>query len=247
MLKFALIGESLSHSRSPEIHERIMKDKGIQGVYDILEFSKEDFAKSFNALKNSGYRGVNITIPYKETVIPFLDEISPQAKYIGAVNTVLFENGKAKGFNTDYYGFLALFQQNGLEIKNKEAVILGSGGAAKCAVKALLDEGIVDITIVSRSKQNFHGIYTVSYDFFKESVHSVDFLINCTPIGMYPKIDASPLPKNQIYAKAVIDLIYNPEETLLLQQARELGCQTINGSLMLVQQAVKAQEIWNQS
>lgn len=246
MLKFALVGESLSHSRSPQIHEKIMQDQGIQGTYDLLEFSRDDFAEKFTSLKNSDYRGVNVTIPYKETVIPFLDEISPQARYIGAVNTVLFENGKAKGYNTDYHGFLSLFQQNSLEIKNKEAVILGSGGAAKCAVKVLLDHGIIDITIVSRSKQNFHGIYTVSYDFFKESIQPVDLLINCTPIGMYPKVDQSPLSKPQICAKAVIDLIYNPEETLLLRQARELGCKTVNGSLMLVEQAIKAQEIWNE-
>ncbi|MBR0600146.1 shikimate dehydrogenase [Sinanaerobacter chloroacetimidivorans] len=246
MLKFGLIGEKLSHSLSPKLHNEIMKENGVEGSYEILEFSKDSFTEKFIALKQSDYRGVNITIPYKETVLPLLDEISPQAKYIGAVNTVLFQDGKAKGFNTDYEGFMAMLKHYQVETKGKEAVILGSGGASKAVVKALLDSGIYDITIVSRSKQNFHGNYTVSYEFFKEDSHQIDILVNCTPVGMYPNVDQTPIPKEYIRAETVIDLIYNPEKTLLLKYAEEMGCKTINGSIMLKEQAVKAQQIWNQ-
>ncbi len=247
MLKLGLVGEKLSHSLSPQIHEKIMKERGIDGTYEILEFQKETFAENFNALRTTGFRGVNITIPYKETALPLLDEISEQAKYIGAVNTVLFQNGKAKGFNTDYNGFIALLNHNNITVKGKSAVILGSGGVAKAAVKALLDMGIYDLTIVSRGKQNFHGNYTVSYDFFREASSTSDILINCTPVGMYPNTEASPIPKNHIKAQSVVDMIYNPEQTLLLKYAEELGCKSVNGSLMLYEQAVKAQDIWREN
>lgn len=244
MIKLGLVGEKLSHSLSPQIHQEIMRQKGIDGTYDILEFSKETFIRDFHELKNSGYRGVNITIPYKEAVIPLLDDISPQAKYIGAVNTVLFENGQAKGFNTDYNGFLSLLDYNNIAVKGKGAVILGSGGAAKAVVKGLLDLGIYDLTIVSRGKQNFHGNYTVSYEFFREANINSDLLINCTPVGMYPNTSVSPIPKECIHADVVIDTIYNPPKTLLLKFAEELGIKAINGSHMLKEQAVKAYDIW---
>lgn len=245
MMKLGLVGEKLSHSLSPQIHEELMKQRGISGVYEILEFPKETFAENFTALKSSDFRGVNITIPYKETVIPLLDGISQQAKYIGAVNTVLFEEGKAKGYNTDYDGFLSMLDYYHIPVKGKGAVILGSGGVAKAVAKGLLDLGIYDLTIVSRGKQNFHGNYTVSYEFFKEAGVKSDLLINCTPVGMYPNVDASPIPKESINSDIVIDMIYNPQRTLLLKYADELGLKGFNGSYMLKEQAVKAQDIWN--
>jgi len=244
MIKLGLVGEKLSHSQSPQIHAEIMKQKGIVGTYEILEFSRETFARDFAALKASDFRGVNITIPYKESVIPLLDDISQQAKYIGAVNTVLFKDGLAKGFNTDYNGFLSLLDHNDVAVKGKSAVVLGSGGVAKAVVKGLLDLGIYDLTIVSRGKQNFHGNYTVSYEFFREANVRSDLLINCTPVGMYPNTDVCPIPKECINADTVIDMIYNPPKTLLLKYAKELGLKAVNGSIMLKEQAFKAYDIW---
>lgn len=247
MMKLGLIGEKLSHSQSPQIHEDIMRQRGIEGTYEILELSKDSFAQDFNTLKKSDYRGLNVTIPYKESVLPLLDDISEQAKYIGAVNTIQFQNGKAKGYNTDYNGFISLLDHNHVDVKKKAAVILGSGGVAKAVVKGLLDLGIFDLTIVSRGKQNFHGNYTVSYEFFKEAKVKSDLLINCTPVGMYPNTEVSPVDKESINAEVVIDMIYNPPKTLLLKYAEELGLQAINGSLMLREQAEKAQDIWIQN
>jgi len=246
MLKFGLLGEKLEHSESPKLHQQLMEEKSIDGTYELIEISKDTFQDKFLSLKESDYRGVNVTIPYKETVIPFLDEISPQAKYIGAVNTILFSNGKAKGFNTDYFGFRALFEQNDIKVKGLNAIVLGAGGVAKAVQKALCDMGVFDLTVVSRGKENFHNQYTVSYDFYKEKRPKTDILVNCTPVGMYPNINESPLSKTLINAKIAVDVIYNPEETLFLRYARELGIKTINGSLMLYEQAAKAQEIWNQ-
>lgn len=247
MLKLALVGETLSHSLSPQIHNELMKQNQIQGTYDLIEIPQEQFEKEFNALKMSDYSGVNITIPYKEKALSLLDELSPQAKYIGAVNTVRFHNGKAIGYNTDYNGFLSLLKENNVEIKGKSAIILGAGGVAKAVIKALLDEGIFDITIVSRNKQNFHSLYTISYEFFKEEKCSCDLLINCTPIGMYPNINDSPIPKELINATIAIDMIYNPEKTLFLKYAEELGMKAINGSHMLRAQAQESQKIWNRN
>jgi Shikimate 5-dehydrogenase len=244
MIKLGLVGEKLSHSLSPQIHGELMMQRGIQGTYELLEFSRETFVRDFSELKHSGYRGVNVTIPYKESVIPLLDSISDQAKYIGAVNTVLFEDGQAKGFNTDYNGFLSMLDHYDISVKGKGAVVLGSGGVAKAVVKGLLDLGVYDLTIVSRGKQNFHGNYTVSYEFFKEADLRSDLLINCTPVGMYPNTDVAPVPKESINTGVVIDMIYNPQKTLLLKYADELGIKGINGSYMLKEQAVKAQDIW---
>lgn len=247
MIKLGLVGEKLSHSRSREIHLDIMKQNQVQGTYELIEIPKESFEADFNRLKTSDYTGVNVTIPYKEFVIPLLDELSPQAKYIGAVNTIDFHNGKAIGYNTDYHGFLSTLKKNNIEIKGKSAIILGGGGAAKAVIKGLLDEGIFDITLVSRSKQHFHSLYTISYEFFKEANLQSDLLINCTPVGMYPNINASPIPKNLIRTKVVLDMIYNPEKTLLLKYAEELGLPAINGSHMLYEQAVEAQNIWQKN
>ncbi len=244
MLKFGLLGETLEHSQSPALHQELMKEKGIDGTYELIEIPKDTFQDTFLSLKKSDFRGVNVTIPYKETVIPFLDEISPQAKYIGAVNTILFQDGKAKGFNTDYFGFRALFEQNNINVKGSNAIVLGAGGVAKAVLKALCDMGVFDLTVVSRGKENFHNQYTVSYDFYREKHLTTDILVNCTPVGMYPNLNASPLPKSLMKAKVAVDVIYNPEETLFLKYAKELGMKTINGSLMLREQAAKAQEIW---
>lgn len=244
MYRFGLVGETLSHSFSPKLHKKMMKKNQIEGSFELIEIPQKEFPKRFPQLLTEGFHGLNVTIPYKEAVIPFLDRLSPQAKYIGAVNTIAFEHGKTVGYNTDYAGFQELLQKNHIPVKGKEAILLGAGGAAKAVTKALIDLGIFDLTIVSRGKQSFHGQYTVSYDFFKEDLISCDILINCTPVGMYPDINASILPKEAIHTEYAIDLIYNPAKTLFLQYAAENGAKVCNGKHMLYQQAAKAEELW---
>lgn len=244
MLKLGLLGEKLAHSQSPEIHQKLLEEKGLTGTYELIELPRATFTEDFHRLKGFGYHGLNVTIPYKETILPLLDELSPEARDIGAVNTIAFKGNRTIGHNTDYYGFLTLLNHCGLNVKGKEAVILGSGGASRAVTQVLLDNGIVDITYVSRSKNGVRGYFTISYDYFRETDHQWDLIINCTPVGMYPQINQSPIPKKSIRAEYIIDLIYNPEKTLLLKYAEELGIKNCNGSIMLLEQARKAQEIW---
>lgn len=244
MLQFGLIGETLAHSHSPQLHHKLLEQKGLQGTYRLLEIPSAQFDTELPMLLKQGFDGLNVTIPYKEKVIPFLDALSPQAEYIGAVNTIAFEHGKTIGYNTDYLGFRSMLEKAGIGVKGKNAVILGTGGAAKAVLKALLDMGVCDVTFVSRSKVKFHNQYAVSYGFFQENVVETDLLINCTPVGMGTLTGKSPLEKNLMKASVAIDLIYNPKETQFLSYAKELGMTALNGAAMLHDQAAEAQKIW---
>jgi shikimate dehydrogenase len=246
---YGLLGESLPHSFSPQIHSLIFKELGIGGYYHLFEVNKEDLQNALLGFKSLKVKGVNVTIPYKIDVIKYLDDVSKEAKDIGAVNTICFKEGKAVGYNTDYYGFGMMLNKFNVDIKGREAVILGTGGASRAVLQYLLDNDAGEITFVSRSveegKRKFNGFEVINYTQLKEKSNK-DIVINCTPVGMYPKVEASPLTKELISKfKVVVDVIYNPQETLLLKYAKELGLQGINGLYMLVGQAIKSEELWN--
>ena len=231
MLKYALLGEKLGHSLSPEIHTEIFKALDINASYTLVETDpsgiKEELTK---------YDGLNVTIPYKRSVMKHLDALSDEAEKIGAVNTI-YEN---KGYNTDYYGFGKMLEINEIPVKNQVAYILGTGGASKAVYQYLKDHQAKEIIFVSRSKT---GEHMINYDDLTEK--SGDFIINTTPVGMYPKIDESPVTKDVIRNfKYAVDLIYNPFETKFLKLAKAENLITTNGLYMLVGQAVKAEEIW---
>ncbi|MGI6730995.1 MAG: shikimate dehydrogenase family protein [Anaerovoracaceae bacterium] len=248
MLKLGILCEKLSHSKIPEIQAKIIEEKCLcKSSYEILEFPQETFAEDFDALKDADLNGVLISAPYRKAVIPLLDDISPLAKYIDVVDTVSFSNGQAKGYNSCYHGFIYLLEKNNIELKGKEAVLLGSGSSTKTIAKALLDQGIVDITIVSRTKQNFHGSYTISYDYFKENNYKNDILINCTPLGMYPYEGSSPISPEFMNTDVAIDLIFDPPQTVFLQNAERLGIKHINGYHMLEGLLEKALEFWQEA
>lgn len=247
---YGLIGEKLGHSLSPQINKLILEKINSEGVYNLFEIKKEDLQKAVQGLKALGAKGVNVTIPYKIQIIQYLDNLSEEAEKIGAVNTISFNNGILTGYNTDYHGFGASLKNAQVNIYNKKAVILGSGGAAKAVVQYLIDNGISNIIYVSRNPQNAEkntkGFNIISYDDMNELTNQ-DIIINCTPCGMYPKIEYSPVNEN-ILSKfsAAVDLIYNPDETLFLNQAGKLGLKTVNGLYMLVAQAAASQEIWKE-
>lgn len=250
MKKYGLLGGKLGHSLSPAIHQSFFRHAGLEGSYELLETELEALPTRMEQL-SSEFAGVNVTIPHKLHVIPFLDSIAPEAKAIGAVNTICFTEAGALGYNTDYFGFKRLLEYNNVEIKNKLAVVLGSGGAARAVVKCLADQGVGRLYLATRSpeavdadfKQMFPALEIISYD--ELSQLKGDVLINCTPVGMYPKVDASPIGAEVSAAFAVsVDLIYNPAETMFLRQARLAGKQSVNGLFMLVAQAVAAQELW---
>lgn len=258
MLKFGLLGETLGHSQSPELHKKIMEQRNLAGSYTLIEIPRERFHETFLSLKASGeYRGLNVTIPYKQTVLPLLDQIAPQAQTIGAVNTILFPGGgKAVGYNTDYFGVIALLRENQVDVRGKTALLLGAGGVARAVIAALCDEGASHIAIASRSAGNtrptadsanaYMDCPLISYQELEEGFRA-DVIINCTPVGMWPQVDVSPLPlttMERVGAFAALDMIYNPQETLFLKYARQLSMTAACGMTMLWEQAVKAQDIW---
>lgn len=245
-MKAGLIGKKLSHSLSPQIHGRFYSLTDMQGSYELFEAPKDGLCALMDKLEGEGYTGVNVTIPYKTEIIKCLSELSPEAEAIGAVNTVLFSGGRRYGYNTDYYGLKDLLESAGVSVSGKAAVILGTGGAARCALKLLRDMGAAAVYTASRRPREADAVFgAISYGEL-EALPRVDMLVNTTPCGMYPDIVCCPVSPSVI-AKCgcIIDLIYNPAETELMAQARELGIKAVNGLLMLCSQAVRSQEIWN--
>lgn len=235
-MKFALLGEKLGHSFSPIIHKEIFKDFNIEATYELKEIKKEEILDTLNLLKTGVYNGFNVTIPYKKEVMKYLDIIDDKALEIGAVNTIKCIDGKLIGYNTDYYGFKEEVIYNNIDVKGKNCYILGTGGASLALDKALRDLG-ANTYFVSRNPSNKN---TISYD----ELNNVNpyLIVNSTPVGMYPNCDSSPIDEALASkAKYVMDIIFNPLKTKLLQYANS----NMNGLFMLVGQAIKAEEIWH--
>ena len=239
-LRTGLLGEKLSHSFSPQIHHALV---GNRYTYELFERAPEA-VESF--IKGSEWDAINVTIPYKKVVMPFLDEISPEALRIGAVNTVTrLPDGRLKGDNTDYFGFDRTLRACGVEVSGKKALILGNGGAAATAVAVLRDCG-AEVVVLAIDDIPVGGISPEGYDTVYERHADAFVVVNCTPIGMYPKfigqklVELSRLPA----VTAVFDMVYNPARTALLQEADRLGIPAYNGLLMLVAQAKRACELF---
>lgn len=224
-----LIGEHLSHSFSPEIHAYLSDYS-----YSLRELPP-DFVGDF--LKTGNFDGLNVTIPYKKAVLPYLSGISPEAERIGAVNTIIRKNGGLYGENTDYAGFLAMLRESGLSFAGKKAVVLGSGGASHTVCTVLRDLSCREVTVISRTGENNYANICRHAD--------CDVLVNTTPVGMYPDNGASPVDLTVFsHLSGVFDLIYNPAVTALLFQAKKMGIPAYNGLTMLVAQAVRAAELF---
>ena len=207
-------------------------------------FELETIEQFSNVLKTQNLKGLNVTNPYKESIIPFLDELSIEAKEIGAVNCINIVNGKTIGYNTDAYGFGQSIKPF-LDTTHGRALILGTGGASKAVAYALKKIGVEVFFTTSSNKKNTNTFF---YDEINEGMMSAfKLIINTTPLGLYPNINEAPaLPYHLFTDKHLAyDLIYNPEQTLFLKQAKEKGAVTINGLSMLHLQAQKSWEIWN--
>ena len=232
-MKYGCIGEKLGHSFSKDIHSRFAPYE-----YELLEL-KPDEVGAF--LEKKDFAGINVTIPYKETVIPYLDEISDEARQIGAVNTIVNRGGRLCGFNTDFFGMRCLLRKNGFSLKEKKVLILGTGGTSKTARALAFAEGARDVLRVSRTAREGAVSYEKAY-----SEHAdADFLINTTPCGMFPNAGISPVDLEGFpRLSGVLDAIYNPLKTRLFQEARKRGVPAACGLYMLVAQAVRAAEIF---
>lgn len=225
---FGLLGEKLGHSFSKEIHESIN-----DYTYNLIEVSKENF-NSFMEQKN--FKAINVTIPYKELVIPYLSYIDPKAKQIGAVNTIINVNNNLYGYNTDYLGLRQLIIKNNIDFKNKKVLILGTGGTSKTAFVLSKDLGCMQVIKVSRRKSE----ETITYEEAKEKYNDANIIINTTPCGMYPNDDLIIDLDSFSNLEAVVDVIYNPLNTKLIRVAKQKNIKAVNGLYMLVAQAVYA-------
>lgn len=226
-MEYGLIGEKLGHSFSREIHQRL-------GGYDY-RLQELTPAQLPAFLEKRDFRGVNVTIPYKQTVIPLLDEVDPKAAAIGAVNTIVNRRGRLYGCNTDYDGMAALARHAGLTLKNKNVLILGTGGTSRTAMTVAADLGAAEIRRVSRTGRGDAITYEQAADL------PVQVLINTTPCGMYPGCDGQPMDLSRFgWLEGVLDAVYNPLRTRLVLQARDNGARGQGGLYMLVAQAAAA-------
>ena len=244
---YGLLGEKLGHSLSPEIHKKIFEKLNIEGAYKLFPIPKDEICKVGESIKLLGIKGVNVTIPYKQEIMKQLSYVSDEAEKIGAVNTVLLKDGELYGYNSDYFGFGKMLEINNIKVKNNVAAVLGFGGAAKAAITYLLDNGIDKLYVVSRDKSPKEGLderaVLIDYEDLKEI--KGDILVNTTPVGMYPNVGKSPVGENIVNNfSSLVDLIYNPKETEFLRLGNLLGKKTCGGLYMLVGQAIKSEEIW---
>ncbi|MBR5779740.1 MAG: shikimate dehydrogenase [Clostridia bacterium] len=231
MGKYGCIGKKLTHSFSKEIHNELADYD-----YELIELSEEEIQPFF---ESRDFNAVNVTIPYKQTVIPFLDSVSDVAKRIGAVNTVVNKNGVLFGYNTDYYGMKALIERLGIDLRGKKVLVLGTGGTSKTACAVAADMGACEVLVVSRSK---NGDY-VTYDEAVTLHNDASVIINTTPVGMYPECEAKPIDIESFDSLCgVVDAIYNPLCTNLVLDAKAKGIKAAGGLYMLVMQAVVAVE-----
>jgi len=238
MNRYGIIGHPVAHSKSPKLHQLIAASEGRTLEYELLDIKDPNELNNMVILLRRGaYQGFNITIPYKELIMQYVDELTDQARRIGAVNTLYVKDGKVIGDNTDYDGFKVLFSLTPHK-KDDHIVILGSGGAAKAVYQVLIDMGY-NPTVVTRKKTSHQPFKKlITYDELAPEDYHI--IVNTTPIGMYPNGDESPLDEPFVQGKIVVDLIYNPSVTKLMSYS---NC-AFNGETMLIHQAIKAQSLW---
>ncbi len=242
--QYGLIGKDIEYSFSRKYFiEKFNSDVNLSNC-SYKNFDIKFIDQINNFINDKNISGLNVTIPYKEEIIPYLDDLSDEAREIGAVNTICFENNRRKGYNTDIYGFTESLKVN--SINNIDSmIILGTGGASKTIIYFCKKKNI-PYKIVSRKKSNDYLSYKeINHNFFRGNV----LIVNCTPVGTYPDIDKCPdLPYNLLNEENILyDLVYNPSETLYIKKGKEMGCKTLNGYEMLKFQAEMSWNLWTKS
>ncbi len=253
--KFAIIGNPISHSLSPIMHNHWFKKYNINAEYELFNINEDEIPNVMDKIKNKEIRGINVTLPYKKTVIPFLSKTVNDAKETHSVNTVMLdENGNLIGENTDVFGFQAAYLKSisNQEKKSKKVLILGAGGVAPSIIFALIKSNISDISITNRTyekslflKQNFKRVKVIKWDECSKEVDKFDIIINATSLGLKPsddfKIDFSNYKKSMTY----IDTIYNPAQTKMFKYFKSKNTKSFNGLNMLIYQGQKSFYLWN--
>ena len=256
----ALIGDPVEHTMSPAMHNAAFKKLGLDYVYVAFCVKPEQLSKAVDGLRALNVRGFNVTIPHKVAVIPMLDSLDPLAEKIGAVNTVVNDSGRLKGYNTDAEGFLGSLTKKGIEPQNKDIIILGAGGASR-AISYILAQKGARLTILNRKLeldwakdiarliQKDLGTEVTAGELtpraLAAALEKADILVNATSVGMSPNNDKSPIPARLLKRRLVVfDIVYNPIVTKLLREAKAAGAKVIGGVDMLAAQGALAFEKW---
>lgn len=254
-----VIGNPVEHSLSPAIHNAAFQKLGVNCVY--LAWRVEKIGEAINGLRALGnFRGASVTIPHKVSALPFLDHVDPTAANIGAINTIVAEEGRLTGYNTDATGALRALKEGGAELKGRHIVMVGSGGAARAIAFGLAAEsGAGRLTIIGVDDQERASLVAdvrsktslpvdegrLDDETLGKLLPQAQVLIHCTPIGMFPKMDATCVPASLLHPRlAVMDIVYNPRETRLLKDAKQAGCKIIPGLEMFLNQAAAQCELW---
>ena len=250
-----LIGHPVSHSLSPLMHNTAATYSGVDLTYTAVDVAADELSRLPGLFNHPNFLGANVTIPHKSAVMSMLDQIEETANDLGAVNTIYRVDGKIGGTNTDVYGFMHPLRQYSDLLDGGEVVVFGSGGASRAVLYALGEAGVRVIYLVSRRPDSIQpGTYysrseiqPISYDAWTYYAEDCSVIVNTTPLGMHPNVDASPVYDDQIEyleGKICYDLVYNPAETLFLKQAESTGATTVRGLEMLVRQGSRSWEIW---
>lgn len=254
-----LLGNPVEHSLSPAIHNAAFQTLGLNFVY--LAFKVEDLEGAVRGIRALGnLRGFSVTIPHKVAVMPFLDEVEQTARHIGSVNTILVDEGKLTGYNTDASGALRALQNGGVSLKGQQVLMVGTGGAARAIAFALATTkdigGLILLGIDEKERlalaEDLRDRTKLNVEYgpltdqtLRSGIKNAQVLIHCTPIGMYPKVEETCIPSSLLSPHlTVMDIVYNPLETRLLREAKAAGCRTIRGLEMFLHQAVAQFELW---
>ena len=248
MKKYLVIGNPIDHSLSPKLHNHWIIKKKINAIYDKKKLQKDDLARIISDVKDNKISGINVTVPFKKAVIPFLDELSTEAKETQSVNTICLQDGKLSGHNTDIAGFELAIKYAKFDIKNKKIFVLGAGGVTPSIIYSLKKMNVSKIILSNRTREKDLELKNIFKDIdIVEWGETVDFdmIVNTTSIGLKNddgiKIDYSSIGSNKIF----YDVIYNPRETIFLKRAKLYGNRTENGKMMFIYQAHQAFTLWH--
>jgi shikimate dehydrogenase len=261
MKHFAIIGHPVAHSLSPLMHNTAFEALGMDCIYEAIDAEPDDLGEVVSGLRDRGIAGFNVTLPHKQTIMTLLDEVEPEAVVIGAINTVVWNNDKLVGLNTDLPGFVEAVSPFKSRLENARVLILGAGGAARAALYGLLRHYQPSrILILNRSLEKAEEIAAVFgnvrpetqlsseslfVDNLQKTVNDADVIINATSVGMKPYADASPLEDTKFKkTQLIIELIYVPSETKLIKTAQESGATTLSGLDMFLHQGAAAFQLW---
>jgi len=249
MKKFLVIGNPIEHSLSPELHNYWIKKNNIDAIYEKQKLNDDQLEQYISKVKDKTIDGINVTIPFKKTIIPYLDELSTEAKSTQSVNTIYQKDNKVIGHNTDIFGFKTSIEKTKYDLENKEVLILGAGGVVPSIIFSLIKMKVSKVTISNRTKEkaeNLKKIYKDLEIIKWGDICNFDMIINATSLGLKKEdnlnFDFSSISRNKFF----YDVIYNPSETNFLKMGRELGNKTLNGKLMFIYQAASAFKIWHE-